>query len=178
VPRRIEIVAYDPDWPALYDAEAARLRDMFGPDLVATHHIGSTAVPNLPAKPIIDIMVVIRDIRGIGQFDAGMIGMGYRVRGECLEAFGTPGRFYFSKDIGGVRTYQVHVMQVGHPDIEEKLAFRDYLRAHPHEAAAYANLKQGLAAMNTQGIAEYIKGKDASVKALIQRAMAWTGRQP
>jgi GrpB-like predicted nucleotidyltransferase (UPF0157 family) len=176
MPRRIEIAAYDQGWPALYEAEAARLCEVFGPELVAIHHIGSTAVPNLPAKPIIDIMAIIRDIRRIGQFDTGMVGLGYRVRGECLEVFGTPGRFYFSKDTDGVRTHQVHVMQASHPDIQEKLALRDYLRGHPHEAAAYADLKQRLAATNTQGIAEYIKGKDTFVKALIWRAMVWKVR--
>jgi GrpB-like predicted nucleotidyltransferase (UPF0157 family) len=177
LPRRIEIVAYDPTWPALYEAEATRLREVFGPELIAIHHIGSTAVPDLPAKPIIDIMIVIRDIRRIAEFDVGMVGLGYRVRGECLDAFGTPGRFYFSKDTDRVRTHQAHVMQLGHPEIEEKLAFRDYLRAHPQEAAAYADLKRRLAAENTQGIAEYIQGKDAFVKALSQRAMAWRGQQ-
>ena len=176
VPRRIEIVAYDSNWPTLYEAEGARLRAVFGPDLVAIHHIGSTAVPGLLAKPIIDIMVVIRDIRRIGQFDAGMNGLGYRVRGECLEAFGTPGRFYFSKDTNGIRTYQAHVMEAGHPETREKLAFRDYLRAHPHEAAAYGDLKRRLVGTNTQGIAEYIRGKDGFVKTLIQRAAAWNGQ--
>jgi GrpB-like predicted nucleotidyltransferase (UPF0157 family) len=177
MPRRIQIVAYDPTWPSLYEAEAARLREVFGQEATAIHHIGSTAVPDLPAKPVIDIMVVIRDIRSIANFDPGMIGLGYRVRGECLDDLGTPGRFYYSKDIDGVRTHQAHVMQIGHREIAEKLAFRDYLRAHPHEAAAYANLKRRLAATNTQGIVEYIQGKDAFVKALTQRAMAWRKQQ-
>ncbi len=68
-------------------------------------------------------------------------------------------------------------MQVAHHEIAEKLAFRDYLRTHPYEAAAYAQIKHRLAAENTRGIAEYIEGKDAFVKALLQRAMVWTRQQ-
>lgn len=173
--RAIEVVAYSPGWPAVYEAEACRLREVFGPDLVAIHHIGSTAVPGLAAKPIIDILVVVRDIRRIHLFDAGMAGLGYRVRGECLDALGSPGRFYYSRDADGVRTHQVHAMQQGHFEIRQKLLLRDYLRACPAEAAAYGQLKVELAAANTRGIVEYIEGKDAFVKALIGRAEAWAG---
>jgi GrpB-like predicted nucleotidyltransferase (UPF0157 family) len=176
--RRVEVVPYDERWPVLYEAEAALLRHVFGPDLVAIDHIGSTAVPGLPAKPIIDILVVIRDIGRIEDFEAGMIDLGYRPRGECLDAFGTPGRFYFSKDTAGVRTHQVHVMQSGHFDIRQKLVLRDYLRAHKHEAEAYGQMKMQLADGNTRGIVEYIEGKDAYVKALIRRAEAWTEVAP
>ena len=173
--RRIEVAAYDPKWPALYEAEAARLSGVFGADLVSIHHIGSTAVPGLSAKPIIDILVVVRDICTIAGFNPGMVALGYRPRGECLDAFGTPGRFYFSQDIGGVRTHQVHVMQSGHFDIRQKLVLRDYLRACPEEVDAYGRLKMRLAGQNTRGIVEYIEGKDAFVQGLIGRAEAWAG---
>lgn len=173
--RAIEVVAYSPGWPAAYEAEARRLREVFGEDLLAVHHIGSTAVPGLAAKPIIDILVTVRDIRRIRLFDEGMAGLGYRVRGECLDSLGSPGRFYYSRDADGVRTHQVHAMQEGHFEIRQKRLLCDYLRACPAEAAAYGQLKMELAAANTRGIVEYIEGKDAFVKALIGRAEAWAG---
>ena len=80
---------------------------------------------------------------------------------ECLDATvpGTPGRFYFSKDHNGSRTHQVHVCADGHPDIADKLAFRDYVRAHPVEAAAYGELKQRLALAHSDDNIGYMLGK-------------------
>jgi GrpB-like predicted nucleotidyltransferase (UPF0157 family) len=161
----------------MYEEEARKLRRVFGAELVSIHHIGSTAVPGLQAKPVIDTLVVIKDILRIHDFDSRMIAVGYRPRGECLDAFGTPGRFYFSKDTDGIRTHQAHVMEKGHFDIKRKLDFRDYLRAHPDEAETYGTLKERLAAENTQGVAEYIEGKDGFVKAIIAKAKAWKNEQ-
>ncbi len=157
----------------MYEAEAAHLRAVFLSELISIHHIGSTSVHGLKAKPIIDIMVVINDIATIHGFDAGMIALGYRPRGECLDSFGTPGRFYFSKNSEGVRTHQVHVMEEGHFDIERKLNFRDYLRAHSSQAEAYGFLKERLAAENTRGIVEYIEGKNAFVEGIIAESEGW-----
>lgn len=104
-----------------------------------------------------------------------MEALGYRPRGECLDATvpGTPGRFYFSKDRDGTRTHQVHVCAEGHPEIADKLAFRDYLRAHPFEAAAYGQLKQRLARGHREDNIGYMLGKDALVKSLLAAARLW-----
>jgi len=129
----------------------------------------------IKAKPIIDILVVIKHIKTIETFNAPMQQLGYQPRGECLDnpIPGTPGRFYFSRDTDGVRTHQVHVCQEGHPDIEDKLAFRDYLRAHRKEAQAYSRLKERLAAEHPHDIVGYIQGKDAFVQDIIAQAQAW-----
>ena len=170
--RTIEVVDQTPEWSACFKKEAAHLADIFGSQLVAIHHIGSTAIPGIKAKPIIDILVVIKDIKTIEAFNAPMQQLGYRPRGECLDnpIPGTPGRFYFSKDTEGVRTQQVHVCQKGHADIGDKLAFRDYLRAHREEAEEYSRLKERLAAEHRHDIVGYIQGKDAFVKNIIAHA--------
>lgn len=175
--RTIEVVKYDPTWVTAYAEEARRLADVFGNSLVATHHIGSTAVPGLAAKPIIDIAVVLRETRSIDRFSAPMEQLGYRVRGECLDAEipGIPGRFYFSKDTLGTRTHHVHVYADGHADIADKLALRDYLRAHPRRAAAYGAIKRELAIEHRHDNIGYMRGKDAFVKALIEEARQWAG---
>src|SRR5438034_11655207 len=98
MPRTIDVVEYDPAWDAAFAGEARQLAAVFGDTLVAIHHVGSTSVPGLPAKPTIDILVVLRETGTMDRFSASMERLGYRVRGECLDAEipGTPGRFYFS----------------------------------------------------------------------------------
>jgi len=170
--RTIQVVDPTPEWSVFFGKEAAHLTLIFGTQLVAIHHIGSTAIQRIKAKPIIDMLVIIKHIETIETFSAPMQQLGYRPRGECLDnpIPGTPGRFYFSKDINGVRTHQVHVCQEGHADIENKLAFRDYLRAHREEAQAYSSLKERLAAEHRHDIVGYIRGKDAFVQRIIAQA--------
>ena len=117
----------------------------------------------------------MKNIDTIEACNEPMMQLGYRPRGECLDNAipGTPGRFYFSKDTDGVRTHQVHVCQEGHYDIEDKLAFRDYLRAHPGAAQAYSRLKERLAIENRHDIVGYIQGKDAFVQGIIAKATVW-----
>ncbi len=173
--RTIEVVDHIPEWRAFFEKEAALLTVIFGTQFLAIHHIGSTAIPGIKAKPIIDILVVIKDIESIEMFSAPMRALGYRPRGECLDNSipGTPGRFYFSKDTDGARSHQVHVCQEGHADIQDKLAFRDYLRLHREEAQAYGMMKERLAARHRDDIVGYIQGKEAFVQNIIARAQLW-----
>ncbi len=175
---RLVMFDYDAEWPRMFQEEAARLSSVWGGQAVAIHHIGSTSVPGLRAKPIIDSMIIIKDDSKVHEFDDAMSSLGYRCRGECLDAGGTPGRFYYSKDTNGIRTHQAHVMQEGHFDIEQKLNFRDYLRAHSVVAEEYGGLKTKLIAENTKGIMEYIEGKDRFVRDCIDRAAAWKNTEP
>src|SRR5205085_11751715 len=136
---------------------------------------GSTSIPGLPAKPIIDIVVVLQETETIDRFHASMEALGYRVRGECLDAEipGTPGRFYFTKDTAGSRTHHVHVSALGHPEIADKLAFRDYLRANRERAMEYGILKQGLATDHRRDNIGYMRGKHAFVRTLLDEARQW-----
>jgi GrpB-like predicted nucleotidyltransferase (UPF0157 family) len=173
--RFIEVVEADPTWKQAFDREAAALTRIFDPTLLEIHHIGSTAVPGLPAKPVIDILAVLTETDTIARFDGAMEELGYRVRGECLDAEipGTPGRFYFSKDAGGMRTHQVHACAAGHPEIEDKLLFRDFLRHDSARASAYGALKRRLALEHSHDIVSYIRGKDALINQLLKDARAW-----
>ncbi|HKN84309.1 MAG TPA: GrpB family protein [Pyrinomonadaceae bacterium] len=173
--RVIEIVDYDPLWIAAFEKEAATLHAVFGRRVVEVHHIGSTAVPGLDAKPIIDILVVLDNTNDINSFDRAMEDVGYRVRGECLDALipGTPGRFYFTKETNGVRSHHVHVYAKGHWEILDKLAFRDYLRAHSSKAAAYGELKRRIAAQYRYDNIGYMHAKDDFVKSTVLEARRW-----
>ena len=175
--RTLVVVDYKPEWSFSFEKEAAQLTVVFDPQLVAIHHIGSTAIPTIKAKPIIDILVVIKQIKTIETFNVPMRQLGYQPRGECLNnpIPGTAGRFYFSKDTDGVRTHQVHVCQVGHGDIDRMLAFRDYLRTHRENAQAYSRLKEHLAAEHRHDIVAYILGKEGFIRKINVQAASRYG---
>jgi GrpB-like predicted nucleotidyltransferase (UPF0157 family) len=173
--RKIEVIDYDPRWIADFETESALLARIFVQRLLDIQHIGSTAVPNLAAKPIIDILIVLDRTDDIDSFNAFMEALGYRVRGECLDAIipGTPGRFYFTRETNGVRSHHVHICAKGHADILDKLVFRDYLRANESVALAYADLKRRLAADHRFDNIGYMRGKDAFVKSVLADARRW-----
>jgi len=177
--RTIEVVDYDPLWIAAFENEAAVLNAVFGERVVEVHHIGSTAVPGLDAKPIIDILVVLDNTDDINSFDRAMEDAGYRVRGECLDATipGTPGRFYFTKETNGVRSHHVHVYAKGHWEILDKLAFRDYLRSHNDKASAYGELKRRIAAEYRFDNIGYMRAKDGFVKSTLLEARHWYAKE-
>jgi GrpB-like predicted nucleotidyltransferase (UPF0157 family) len=174
----VRVVSYDPAWSRQFQEEAQRLRAALGREVIYIHHIGSTAVPGLAAKPIIDILPVVRDIRAVDGLNSNMEALGYEPMGE----FGLPGRRYFRKGVERrarhVRTHHVHAYAAGNPEIDRHLAFRDYLRAHPDVAGRYAALKQELALRFPYDIAAYMDGKDAFVKDTERTALAWWRRVP
>ena len=180
MPRLIEVVEYCTDWPTLYAKEAERLRAAFGNSLAAMHHTGSTSVPGLAAKPVIDILVEVVPGTDIPEYYSQMAELGYDCRGECLDAEipGTPGRYYFSLKRNGVHYLHMHVCEVGHQQIREFLVFRDYLREHSDEAKRYGELKKRLAAKFSYNNMEYMRGKDGFIKQLLGSAEKWrsTGR--
>jgi GrpB-like predicted nucleotidyltransferase (UPF0157 family) len=177
--RRIEVVEYDSNWPARLEAEAGILASVFKSGLVGIHHIGSTAVPGLAAKPTIDILCIVKVGTSVPACYGDMQQLGYECRGECLDAIipGTPGRYYFSKAVHSQHIVHVHVCHEGHFQIAELIGLRDYLRTHSSEAQEYGACKARLAADFAQDNMGYMRGKDALVKALIEKAMEWKAQQ-
>lgn len=165
----VQVVPYRPQWPELYRQEAEKIRHILGNQLDSIHHIGSTSVPGLAAKPIIDMLPVVYRIEAVDAFDIEFEALGYEVMGE----FGIPGRRYFRKG-AETPTYHIHIFQKSDAhNIGRHLAVRDYLRTHQADAAAYASLKLQLAAQFPWDIEAYCDGKDAFVKELEQKALAW-----
>jgi GrpB-like predicted nucleotidyltransferase (UPF0157 family) len=162
----VRVVPYDPAWADLYDAEVARLSTILaahGVSLVL-EHTGSTAVPGLAAKPIIDILASRHDEELRERYIAALEAAGYSYRGEQ----GIPGRDFFRR--GEPRKYHVHLNRIGSPFWKEHLAFREYLRAHPEAAAAYASLKHELAARHPRNREAYIDGKSDFVSEILAKA--------
>jgi GrpB-like predicted nucleotidyltransferase (UPF0157 family) len=123
----------------MFDAEKARILEACGKWLVTVEHIGSTSVPGLAAKPIIDMMPGLRRLEDGRHCIEPLQELGYQYLGE----YGIPERYYFNK--GVPRSHHVHMFEVGHEQWDRHLLFRDYLRAHPEALAAYAELKRELA---------------------------------
>jgi len=166
--REMRVAPYDPAWPARYEEEAHVLREVLGDVLVRSHHVGSTSVPGLPAKPIIDICLEVRSLESLDERDDRMRSIGYVPRGE----FGIPGRRYYPKG-GDDRTHHVHAYVAGDPNVERHLAFRDYLRAHPGVAQAYAHVKQEASVKHLTDSTGYQAYKHAFVVQTLETALAW-----
>ncbi|WP_230374420.1 GrpB family protein [Pontivivens ytuae] len=164
------MVSYDAEWPAAFAREVARIAPAFGEGLVAIHHIGSTSVPGLAAKPILDMLPEVTDIAVADAAAERLEVLGY----EGLGAYGIPGRRYFRRTVAGRRTHHMHAFATGSDGLKRHLALRDYLRAHPDEAAAYGALKLRLAS-EVPDMEAFMDGKDAFVTALEARALAWLG---
>lgn len=157
------------EWADMYRTEAQAIREILGENCVAVHHIGSTAVPGLKAKPVIDIMPVVKSLAAVDEKQAAFMRLGY----ECMGEFGIPGRRYFRKG-GENRTHQIHVFaEADGRNVARHLAVRDYLRAHPQRAREYGALKAALAARYPEDIEAYCDGKDAFVRALERDALIW-----
>ncbi|MCT4780209.1 MULTISPECIES: GrpB family protein [Exiguobacterium] len=167
--RQVIVIPYQTSWADEFEQEAVRLRTVFGERLLAVHHIGSTSVPGLSAKPILDILPVVDSLDGIEAFDVAMEQIGYEAKGE----FGMPGRRYYRKG-GDDRTHHIHLYASGNPEITRHVIFRDYLREHPDEVEAYSEIKEQLANQYPEDIDAYIVGKNTFVKALERRALVWS----
>src|SRR5882724_1850041 len=140
----VEIVEYDPRWPERFALESARIRRVLAEPALEIEHHGSTAVPGLAAKPVIDMLVAVESIEIAGRHAAALIQDGYEpVEARYRELW--PERIVLIRREYGARMCHVHLMLRGHPTWKRLLVFRDYLRAHPEVAAEYAGLKRSLA---------------------------------
>ncbi len=156
-----------------FEVEAERLTAVFQPNLVAIHHIGSTAVPGIKAKPIIDIMVIVEDINQVNDCNEAMSQLGYIAKGEN----GINGRRYFRKGSDVHHTHHIHTYQDGHPDIARHLNFRDYLIAHPDVAQAYSRLKEELARKYESDPPLYTDNKTDFIRQVEEKAAVWRNHQ-
>ncbi len=165
---KIEVVPYSPLWPAAFESERSAIARNLGDLVVQAHHIGSTAVEGLPAKPIIDIILEVKSLSSLDQATPHLEQMGYEAMGE----YGIPRRRYFRKG-GFNRSHHVHAFEVGDAHVGRHLAFRDYLMAHPNVKQVYGELKTRLAAECSEDWDGYCEGKDPFVKHHEAKAIQW-----
>lgn len=167
MPQHITVLNYDPEWPLKYERERKAIAEILDGNGISIYHIGSTSVPGLAAKPIIDMMAVVRSLEKVDDARGKFSELGY----ECLGEFGIAGRRYFRKG-GDERTHQIHIFQADDwNNIGRHLAFRDYMRTHEKERAEYAKIKTALAQRFPYDIDGYCDGKDAFVREMEKRAL-------
>lgn len=160
---------HDPAWSAAFDEAQATLQGILGVDAVAIHHVGSTAIPNILAKPVIDILIEATSLEALDRRYAAFLKAGFLGKGEK----GIEGRrFYIKDNAQGVRSHHIHAFTAGSFHIERHLAFRDYLLAHSEVASEYSRVKEAIAA-DWRGIDDYIARKASFVVQTEKAALEW-----
>lgn len=167
LPQPVIIVDYDPQWPEVFLALRFRLAAALGDCALAIEHVGSTAVPGLAAKPIIDINVVVADQTAVGQAITALARIGYEHQGDL----GIAGREAFKRAADGP-AHHLYVCQAANNELRRQLAFRDYLRSHPDAASEYGELKKLLAVRYGSDRVGYTDAKGAFVARILTLAGA------
>lgn len=170
-PRQIQITPYNEAWADQFAELAALLREALGEVALRIDHIGSTAVPGLAAKPVIDIQISVAALEPIDPFRVPLEGLGYVYRADNPERT----KRYFREPPGTPRTH-IHVRKLGTFSQQFPLLLRDYLRTHPTELPVYEELKRRLAAEHPHDGAAYTEGKVPWFWQTIRRADEWAQR--
>jgi len=166
---RIIELKQENNWIEKIADEANQLKMKLGDVVIEIHHIGSTAIPGIFAKPTIDIILEVNNIADLDEKATILEELGYDAKGE----FGVTGRRYFQKG-GDNRTHHMHAFASGSKEIARHLLFRDYLRAHKHKANEYETLKLNLATKFKFSPEEYAQGKNELIEKLENEALVWT----
>ena len=161
----VEIASYDPRWPEVFAELRGQIAGALGPLAQRIEHVGSTAVPGLPAKPIIDIDVVIAATADLSAVISQLATLGYQHEGD----FGITGREAFTTP-ASAPGHDLYVCAANSPELARHLVFRDYLRTHPGEAGAYAELKRSLAEQFRSDRDAYSQGKTTFINHVLAAA--------
>lgn len=164
----VALVAHDPSWPALFDAERERLLALFPQQLLGIEHVGSTAIPGVPAKPVIDILAGVASMAAADALTAPLLASGYTTSAEFNARL--TDRRWFMRWAEGRRTHHLHVVVHGAGEWRRRLLFRDVLRGDQALARRYAELKQALAVQHPADREAYTEAKTAFVLDVIAGA--------
>jgi len=165
--RKIEVVAYDPAWPQLFAAQEAKIRSALGAAVLIVEHVGSTSVPGLHAKPVIDIQLAVRDSANEDDYRPALERAGYRL------IVREPEWFEHRLFKGAAPETNPHVFSSGCAELDRCRLFRDWLRASPEDVALYARTKQELAMRDWAHVQDYANAKQSVIVKILARAEAW-----
>jgi GrpB-like predicted nucleotidyltransferase (UPF0157 family) len=167
----IKLSEYDPAWPALFAREADRIRAVLGPTAVLIEHAGSTSVPGLAAKPIIDIVLAVPDSADEQAYVPALEAAGYVLRAR------EPGWFEHRMFKGPDTDINLHVFTAGASEVDRMLLFRDWLRANDADRDAYLRVKRDLAQRTWRHVQHYADSKSAIVAEIVERATALSNKR-
>jgi len=160
----VRLIPYIPEWARLFEEEKALLEAAIGDEVLDIQHVGSTSIPGMIAKPILDIGIAVRDYEEARVCIRPVEQLGYEYRGEL----GISRRHYFVK--GEPRTHHIHMNERDSRDWENQVLFRDYLIHHPEQAEQYAALKRELAETYPRDREAYLEGKASFIEGVLERA--------
>ena len=164
MPARIQLRDYDPSWPRLYAREAARIRSALSERVVRLEHAGSTSVPGLAAKPIIDIALEVPDAAEEAAYLPAMEAAGYVLR------LREPNWFQHRLLKGPDTDINLHLFSAGCPETDRMVSFRDWLRGHADDRELYVRTKRELAARDWGSVQQYADAKTAVIREILARA--------
>ena len=167
--RKVEVIPYQEDWKEKFENEAKIIKNILNSNIIDIYHIGSTSIPNMSAKPIIDIMVSAETIAAIDHYNPQFRESGYIPMGE----HGIPLRRFFYKEENEKRVAHIHIFDQKSADIERHINFRDYMITHPNEALQYSQLKEALARKYPTDIESYIQAKHDFIQEMDRKAAEW-----
>lgn len=173
----ITIKEYNPDWPRVFAELASKIRSGIGPAALRIDHIGSTSVPGLAAKPIIDIQISVETFHPMERYRLPLEALGFEYRARNPELT----KLYFKDPEGKEERTHIHIRRAGSFSEQYSLLFRDYMRCHAAAASQYARLKLKLAEQHRDDRNAYTEAKDAFIWDIIRRADKWaqdTGWHP
>ena len=160
----IELKVYDPQWPVQYVIEAERVRAVLGRRALRVEHVGSTSVPGLAAKPIIDMLLIVADSSSESDYVPPMEDAGYTLR------IREPDWYEHRLFKGPLANINLHVFSAGCPEIARMIDFRDHLRADAGDRDLYQRTKQELAARQWHYVQDYADAKTEVIEAIVARA--------
>jgi putative glutamine amidotransferase len=166
--REYGLVDPDPSWPAAFEREAKTIAEVLGDAALSVEHVGSTSVPGLAAKPVIDIQVSVASLTPRSAVVQPLVAIGYTHAIDPIETE----HEYLSREDDSTSSVHIHLCEAGGRWERRTLAFRDWLRGHPEDAAAYEALKRELAARHPRDIQTYVDGKTAFISGIEERALA------
>ena len=165
--RKIEVVPYDPAWPRLFVAEEEKVRAALGAVALLIEHVGSTAVPGLSAKPVIDVQLTVQDSANEDSYRSALEHAGYRL------VVREPEWFEHRMLKGAAPETNLHVYSAGCAQLDHCRLFRDWLRVSPQDVALYARTKQELAQREWAHVQDYADAKQDVIAEIMARAEAW-----
>jgi GrpB-like predicted nucleotidyltransferase (UPF0157 family)/GNAT superfamily N-acetyltransferase len=157
----VVVLPYDANWPAIFEREAAIIKKALGDNCLAIYHVGSTSIPGMSAKPIIDMIPVVKDIQRVDAVEEAIRKLGYQVKSENGMLF----RRFFTKN-NQTTGFNIHVYEEGSGELDRLLKFRDWMCTHPQDAEDYANLKISLASQFPDDRLRYSMGKEEFITSI------------
>lgn len=159
----VRLIPYTPEWKRYFEQEKNALQEVLGSTILEIQHVGSTAIPGMPAKPIVDIAIAVADFEEARVCIPLIETLGYEYKGE----FGIPRRHYFVK--GEPRLFHIHMSEITSTEWQNHILFRDFLCRHPEDAREYAQLKQQLALRYPHDREAYLEGKAAFIEGVLAK---------